>query len=516
MKTVCMGNTNRSIGVALIANILSMSISLGVSFLLTPFLIKSLGKETYSFFPLANNFVSYFTILTVSLNSMASRFFTIAKTSGNIKDANSIFSSLFISNTILAVILLVPMACIIINVDTILNVPVKLKSDVEILFLCVFSGMIISLVTSVFGIATFACERMDLYALQNIIMNILKGSLYIILFCFFAPSIRYMGLVIVIITIYTGIIQYIFAVKLLPDIHISLLLFEKSKVFELFRSGIWNSINNLGTSLLMGTTLLLGNTLIGTAASGDLSIVQTLPNFMTTIITTIQNVLWPHITVVYAKGNAENTKKAVIQGQKILGMITTVPCVLIIVFGKAFLSLWLDLEDASYLQILSIITILPLLLHSTMWPVYALNITNNRVEKPAILLFLTGIINMILTIILVHITSLGTIAISLSCTVCCLAYYFIFIPRYAAQQMQFPWHTFYPHIVKSVIFSIIFITVCIPFKSVIKIDTWKMFFIIGGIAEIIGLFLYFMIVLERNDRIWMFSQIKKIINAEEE
>ena len=90
------------------------------------------------------------------------------------------------------------------------------------------------------------------------------------------------------------------------------------------------------------------------------------------------------------------------------------------------------------------------------------------------------------------------------------------LPQYAAQQMQFPWHTFYPHIVKSVIFSIIFIIVCIPFKSVIKIDTWKMFFIIGGIAEIIGLFLYFMIVLERNDRIWMFSQIKKIINAEEE
>ena len=40
---------------------MSLFISIGVSFILTPFLIEHIGKEAYGFFPLANNFVTYIT-----------------------------------------------------------------------------------------------------------------------------------------------------------------------------------------------------------------------------------------------------------------------------------------------------------------------------------------------------------------------------------------------------------------------------------------------------------------------
>ena len=64
-----MGNNRLTIN--LISNIISYSSTILISFVLTPYLINTLGKEAYSFYPLANNFVNFMGILTLALNSMA-------------------------------------------------------------------------------------------------------------------------------------------------------------------------------------------------------------------------------------------------------------------------------------------------------------------------------------------------------------------------------------------------------------------------------------------------------------
>ena len=42
----------KQLSINLIANIMSFSIGVGVSFILTPFLIEHIGKEAYGFYPL--------------------------------------------------------------------------------------------------------------------------------------------------------------------------------------------------------------------------------------------------------------------------------------------------------------------------------------------------------------------------------------------------------------------------------------------------------------------------------
>ena len=96
-----------------VTSIISMIVSLGISFVLTPYLIENLGKEAYAFYPIANNFVSYMTIITMTLNSMASRFITIEISRQNKKKAQEYFSSVLGANIVLASLLLIPMICIV-------------------------------------------------------------------------------------------------------------------------------------------------------------------------------------------------------------------------------------------------------------------------------------------------------------------------------------------------------------------------------------------------------------------
>ena len=427
---------NKRLTISIISNIVSVGVALGVSFWLTPYLLNSLGKEAYSFYPLANNFVSYMTIVTSALNSMASRFITIEIVKNNMKKVHTYFSSLFYANIILSILLMIPMIFIIVCIDSILNVPENLVGDVQILFAGIFVAMIVNLLFSVFGIATFAKERMDWRAGREIGQNILRAVLYVVLFVWFRPTIIFLGIIAVIVAIMNGIVQYIFSRKLMPEYRVKVSEFDKRAVLELIKSGVWNSVNDLGSLLTMSVSTLLANMLLGAGKAGDLSIIQTVPTFLRTIISAIYGVLLARINVVYANGDNHRTVNYVKKTQKILGIICTVPATLIVAFGEYFFRLWVPAENAEYLQILSAITVFPLLIHSTMWTVYGLNVTNNKLKAPALFLILTGVISVFLSVWLIRYTNLGVYAITISSSICNGFYYLLFLPTYTAKKSR--------------------------------------------------------------------------------
>lgn len=503
-------NSNKRLAISIISNVLSVAVSLGVSFLLTPYLLRTLGKEAYSFYPLANNFVSYMTIITLALNSMASRFITIEMVQGNELKAHTYFSSVFFSNVILSGILLIPMILITVFVDTVLNVPADLVSDVKMLFALVFLSMVINLISSVFGIATFAKERMDLRAYREIGQNVIRATLFVLLFSFFSPSIVFLGIVAVAVAFGNGCVQYVFTRKLMPEYHVHVNEFDWHAVMELVKSGIWNSVNNLGSILTMSLGVFLANKFIGTSESGDMSIVQTLPQFMTSVISAIYGVLLARIAVVYARGDKEATQNMVVNTQKILGIICTVPAAMIIIYGEYFFKLWVPNENAHYLQLLSIISVIPVLLHSSMWTVYGLNVTNNKIKTPALVLIGTGLISVLITLILLKTTDLGVFAVTGVSSFCNTIFYLFFIPMYAAKKMDFPIGVFYPHIIKSLIYTVFITAVFYPVTKASSglLDSWIGFFVIAGLSEIVGVVIYFFTVCSQNDRAMILLNVK--------
>ena len=118
----------------LVAKILSYGTTMLISFFLTPYLIARIGKEAYSFYPIANNFVNYMSVITVALNSMASRFITISLTQGDIKKANIYFVSVLYGNIIMSAVLFIPLTAVVIFLEHILNIPYPLVASVKVLF----------------------------------------------------------------------------------------------------------------------------------------------------------------------------------------------------------------------------------------------------------------------------------------------------------------------------------------------------------------------------------------------
>ena len=483
----------------LIANIISFSSSLLISFFLTPYLISTIGKEAYGFYPMANNFVGYLMIITLALNSMASRFITIEIAKRNYSRAKEYFSSVFYSNVLLAFILSLPMAVIVYKINSFLNVPSDLVNEVKLLFALVFIAMIITIFTSVFGVATFAKNRLDLKSYAEIVQGIIKISLYIALFSIFKPSLIFIGIVAVIQSLTNLLIQVFFTKKLLPDFQLSLSYFDYRSVRELLASGVWNSFNSLGSQLLLGVTLLLTNIYVGASSAGELAIVQTMPHFISSIISMLFSVFMPRITLVYAENSPGKLVDEVVFSQKVIGIMATMPILLVIIFGTDFFSLWVPDQNASRLQLLSILTLIPLVVHANMWTVYGLNIVLNKVKIPSLMLIVTGIVSILMSVSVLTFYIKSAYVVLIVSGISNVLYYMGFIPMYASNQLRIKYYVLYNHLIKTLAFSILFVLTGIFFKSYIMINSWLEFFFWGGLFGVIGLLINAITILNRRE-----------------
>lgn len=487
--------SKKQLSMNLIANSLSFSVGIGLSFVLTPFLIEHIGKEAYGFYPLANNFVTYINLLVIALNSMAARFIMIEYMKNEKVQANIYFNSVFYSNILIVFILILPLSLIILYIDKILNIPRYLISDVQCLFSLIFATFIVSIIGSVFNVATLTSNRIDLRSYQDIIQNGLRTVLFIVLFSSFAPSIIYIGVINLSVAIIGIIISIYFTKRLLPEISLSITFYNKKAVRMLLGSGIWNSFNQLSVTLLTGLDLLLANLFLGAAKAGEYSIAQTMPLFVGSLIGMLAGIFVPPLTSHYVKGKINGLINEIIFSGKVLGIIISVPISGFIVFAGEFYRLWVPKENYNYLHILSILIIAPYIISGSINILFNVNTIINKVRLPSIVLFCTGFVNVILVLILLKFTNLGLLAIPISSSILGLIRNLTFTPLYSARCLNVKWNTFYWVILRNLLTMAVLVALFYLIKCIYQIDNWGNLLLVATVCGIVGILISLILML---------------------
>ena len=500
-------NDKKQLIINLIANLMSFSISIGVSFILTPFLIEHIGKEAYGFFPLANNLVAYINLLVLALNSMAARFIMLEVMKKDILQANIYFNSVFYSNVCMIIFLLIPLCLSIFFIDSFLNVPQNLLSEIQILFSLIFLTFLISVLGSVFNVATLAMNRIDLRSYQDIIQSGLKAALFLILFSIFTPSIFYVGIVSLSVSIIGVFISIYLTKRLLPKLSISLAYFKVKAVKELLSSGIWVSFNQLSVILLTGLDLLLANMFFGAAKAGKYSIAQTVPIFLIFLISMLVGVFVPPLAARFADNDIDGLVGEINFSSKVLSVLISVPISGFIVFGDEFYRLWVPGENADYLHLISIIMMGPYLINGSINILFNVNTIVNKVKLPSIMLFVSGVLNVVLVFILMNFTNLGLLAIPISSSTLSVLRNIIFTPIYPARYLGIKWNTFYSLILRNIITTFILVCLYSLIKSFIHFDQWLDFILVAIGCGMVGYIISLVTTLNSRE----FMKFKKLI-----
>lgn len=501
---------NKRLAINMIAQIVAFCTNIGISFFLTPFIVKNVGKEAYGFVGLSNDFISYAQILTVALNSMAGRFITISINKKDKYSANKYFTTVIIANIILSIIIIIPFSFIIININNILNIPNNILNDVRFLYSCVFINFIISILGSVFSIATFAKNRLDMSSIRNIEANFIKVIVLVILFSMFKPSVWYIGLATLVSTIFIIYTNIKYTNRLLPEINVKKEYFDLKYLKELLSAGIWNSLTRLSSILNSGLNLLITNIFVGATAMGVLSIARTIPNMILSIFAMLSNTFAPQLTISYAKNDLNEIKEQLFLSMKILAIIASIPICLLVIYGDSFFLLWVPEQDANILHLLSIIISFELIFALPLESLWNIFTVVNKVKVSSIFFFIFSILTIITLFIelyFINDLNLKLLIIAGTSSFWGSIRSLTFLPIYGARCLNLKWNTFYPLIIKNVISVIIIIFIASIIKTHILTDSWIGLIFICFIISIVALIINTYIILDKKDR----NNLKKII-----
>lgn len=497
----------------LIASIISFCINIGINFLLTPFIVKKLGNVAYGYIGLSINFISYATVITIALNSVASRFVTISLHKKDEIGANIYFNSVLIANIITAIILSIISVITVINIERILIIPEYLVNDVKVTFALVFANFIITVITAVFSISIFVKNRIDLLSIITLKANFIRVVLLILLFYFLKAKLFYIGISGLVMTLYGVLFNIKYTKKLLPKIKIKFKSFKLKAVTELFSLGVWNSVNNLSQILLTGLDLWIANLMIGSQAMGILSIAKSLPNIIVSFLETIASTYSPKFTILYAEGKLDELVNEIKLSIRTLGLIITVPLSGFIVFGIDFYKLWLptlSYEEILEIQILSILTLGPIFISAFIYSLYSVNIITNKLKIPTLLTLGISIISTIGVFIILKTTNLGVYSIAGVSSMLLILRVVFFEPVYAARSLRIRLTTFYPPMLKGILSFIIITIIFLGVKNVVIINSWKIFALVVGILGTSGYIINFFIVLKKKERLNLIRRMKFI------
>lgn len=482
----------------IVASFISFGVGIAVSFVLTPFLISKLGKEAYSFYPISTNVTNAMVVVTSALNTIASRFIAISLFNKDIRKANKYYSSTVFVDFILSIILLIVMTAFVIFINTFLSVPEEFLLSVRLLFSFVFAAAITNVMSSVFGVATFAKNRIELRSIREIGASVIRGALFIILYALLPADLSFIGLVALAVAVFNLIIQFIYTKLLMPEIRFSFKSISGLCVKELFFSSVWVIISSLGNTLISGTTLYILNKLYSVADASIVSIAITIPSFISGIITMLVGVYYPIITKRYSEGSQEELAKEIRKVQKVIGGFSCAVICVFMAMGKYFYQLWVPEENSELLYEVTFYLMAPYIPISFFWVSTYANTAMNDIKIPAIATTCFGVANILIQILFSYLKiNYRFIVITSSLVQICWSG--LFMPLYLSKSTKQKWNYYYHDFLKILMYSVSIFALTFCLSEFVSINSWGKFILFGGAFGLLSLIILMFVLVPYND-----------------
>ena len=499
----------------LIIKILSMGISFLVTMVITNLIVMKIGNEIYGYSQMSNDFVNYATIISIALNSMASRYITISFYNNDIESVNKYFNTVLFANIILGATLLIPIVVVILNLEKIIQIPYKYLNDIKLLFLLMFLNFIVTICSTTFAVPTFIKNRIDLDSYRSIESNIIKLILIILMYNVFNPKIWYLGIVTILSNLYIVYRNCKYTRLLTPEIKpFQKKYFEFKRMKQLISSGIWNSFTKVSSILLSGLDLIIANNFVSSYSMGILSIAKTIPKYIISAMSSISSVFTPGIMIDYARGDKIKLINRINFSIKINSIFSLIIEVIIIVLGKRIFELWLPNQDANILQMISVIAMLGYIIvmpFEVLWTVFT---ATNKVNISSIYLFLESIVTLVCVFILLNL--IDNVLQKTLIIAGCSSFFEIFrgltfLPLASAYFLDIPKITFYKPLIRFAIAFIISVAGSFYLNSFIGITSWINLTLLILIITFISLTVSFFIIFNIDEKREILTKINYLL-----
>ncbi len=485
MKPEKKKSSERMIAMNVAWSVIAVAINYFMQFLITPYVTNNIGVEAYGFVSLALSFTGYIDIAAAALNTFAGRFISVAYHRNDMERANRFYSSVIAADLILAVCILIPGSLIIRRMEYFIVIPQNLRSDVKILFALVLLNYLLTLLRTAFNTAAFIANRLDISERIKSIGYILQAAVLLALCLTLTPHVWYVGIAYLCASLFLLISYILLTGKLAPELHFFRKQCSLSAVRELFVSGIWNALNNLGDVLNSGLDLLITDLMLSSVVLGEISIAKNVGMFCYALVRRISEGFQPKQLMLYAKQDVHGQVRLFRLTMKATGMFCSLIICVFFICGKDFLRLWLPQQDTEFIYKLLMIVLFSDVAIGVVNPLYYVFTLTKKLKIPCLITIAMGVANVSAMYLLLTGTNYGAYAVALT-TLVINCVHFIDTPLYASYCMGVKKRTFYPVIIRHVISCGIGMVAAVCLAQILPTANSWSWLIVKGMISAIG------------------------------
>ena len=499
-----MSDIKKRFSLNLLMNFLSFLLKVIIGLWMIPYLVKYIGLIAYGLVPLSLFFAEYVSIIIESFNSAMNRYLIVSLQKKDFESANEYFNTSLILGGGFILFQGVIMSTVIINLTSVINVPLELVNDAYWLFSLTFLGFSLSLFRGIFTTQLFSYNRLDLIKGIEIINIVSNAFIMVVLFSVIEPSLKIVGVAYLIASIIAFVLTVYFSKKIAPQITIDLKRFNKKQLTVLSKMGGWVLVTQVGSLLFIKLDLFIANKFIGAYESGALSLVMQWNSVIRALAAIVSGVMTPIIMMYYANGEFDKLERMLKVEIKALAILIAVPVGILSGLADSVITLWIG-SQYLFIKNFLIISIGFLIVNVATTPLLAVAIAYNKVKYPGIISLILGLLSSLTTIFGVIYTGYGLYVMVLISGVFLTIKNGFFIPVYIAKIMNIRQTSFIFSPLIGILFGLITYFIIRFLNNFILVDSLMSLLYVSVIALFILMGVLYVYIKKDTDMRYLFN-----------
>ena len=434
-----------------IANYGGFFFQFAIAFFLSPFLVHSLGDTQYGIWSIVAAFSGYMSLFDLGISSSLTRYVSKYNKTGETDKNNNVISSALGLYVIIAVLIII-VSPISANILTkLIKFDPSLNDTVNFLVIIVSFDVAFFLVAGTFR-GVF--QGLQQYDIINTIL-IISGAIKALLFFYFLSrgyGLLTMGLISFLEKAIT-IIIFVYILTKRYHLNINVKRITKTGVSCILGYSIFTFINMIANQLIYYTDSFVIGYFMDAAAVTYYSIAWSLIEYVKRFCTSFTRVFVPVISEYEALGNYTKIKNILISGAKYTLIVSCLFSLGLIIFGKAFINLWMGSEYGLVCGPVLIILVFSQFIELPQLISRAVLFGISKHKYMSFISITTAVVNLLLSILLI--SKFGIIGVALGTTIPQVFIYGLFMMIITNRIVSIPNITY----IKEVYFPIIVPTI---------------------------------------------------------
>ncbi len=427
--------SNATISKNAIANISGMFIQIMIAFILSPFLVHTLGDIKYGIWTIAVAFTGYMNLLDLGISSAVNKYvsqFSSIKDDKNVSSIVSTSLALFFIMGLIIVLISPFMADFIVRI---INIDQSLKKLVNLLIIIVSFDIAIFVIGGLFKGIFGGLQKYTIINLVQIISAVYKALMFYV-FLSHGHDLITMGYISISANLFAMVVYYWTIKKKYPHIEFSISGISKHKMGLIINYSKFTFLAMFANQIIYYSDAFVIGYFISAAAVTYYSIPWTLAEYSKKILMAISKTYIPAISEKEAKGDLNGIKLIYISGTKYMLIISNLLSIGMIVFGGVFISVWMGPNYRDLSEAVLVILFINLYFQGPQQISYSVLLGTSQQKLFSYISVLVSVVNLILSIILVQ--KFGIIGAAMGAAIPQIIFYGLFVPWITLKVINIP------------------------------------------------------------------------------